>query len=212
MSDQGHNVVQAPGQHPAGCDPAHSPSVHFRTQPVAPLARQLHDEHKARHALWEAQGRQLQEELAKPAKPKALPPPDPSIIAANAAIDAAIAEAKRRWDSIVLPPTNNRLRPHRTDQLRKIAAGVADAYRLSFDELVASHGSGRDRRRRGRATARHIARYLIREITGESWPRIGRLFNRDTSCPIHSWRWVKNRMNKDPAFAEKVWSIRSILQ
>lgn len=54
------------------------------------------------------------------------------------------------------------------------------------------------------ANARHIAIYLIRNITEMSLPNIGKLFNRDHATVIASIDNVENRMAKFPQFETEI--------
>lgn len=55
------------------------------------------------------------------------------------------------------------------------------------------------------AWIRQIAMYLTREITGRSYPEIGRAFgNRDHTTVIHAVRLVKKRIAEDPQVAEEI--------
>lgn len=48
------------------------------------------------------------------------------------------------------------------------------------------------------AHARHVAVYITREITGDSWKHIGALFgNRDHTSMMHGYRKIRELMNRD---------------
>ncbi|MCW5937089.1 MAG: chromosomal replication initiator protein DnaA [Fimbriimonadaceae bacterium] len=48
------------------------------------------------------------------------------------------------------------------------------------------------------AHARHVAVYVTREITGDSWKHIGALFgNRDHTSVMHGYRKIREMMNRD---------------
>jgi len=56
--------------------------------------------------------------------------------------------------------------------------------------------------------ARHIAVYLIREITEMSYPNIGKLFDRDHATVMASLDVVKKRITADPLFAMDIENMK----
>ena len=52
--------------------------------------------------------------------------------------------------------------------------------------------------------ARQVAMYLVRELCGWTFPRIGISFKRDHSTVIHSCNIVAARMRQNPQFARLV--------
>ena len=62
------------------------------------------------------------------------------------------------------------------------------------------------------STARKVAIYLIRELTGLSLDDIGQLFSgRDHTTVMYSTRQAESQIERDPAFAETVREIRTNL-
>lgn len=61
--------------------------------------------------------------------------------------------------------------------------------------------------------ARWIAMYLAREITGRSFPEIGRMFgNRDHTTVMHACRRMAERIEREPELTVLVDSIRRGLE
>lgn len=61
--------------------------------------------------------------------------------------------------------------------------------------------------------ARWIAMYLAREMTGRSFPEIGRMFgDRDHTTVMHACRRMAERVQREPELAVLVDSIRRGLQ
>jgi chromosomal replication initiator protein len=57
--------------------------------------------------------------------------------------------------------------------------------------------------------ARHVAMYLVRDLTGQSYPAIGRRFgNRDHTSVMHAVRRIGGLIERDAALAEQVAAIR----
>ena len=59
----------------------------------------------------------------------------------------------------------------------------------------------------GIATARHVAIYLIRELTDLSLPAIGRIFSRDHTTIMNSYDTVKKRFEQNPSFEKEVKTL-----
>lgn len=69
------------------------------------------------------------------------------------------------------------------------------------------------RRTKNIAAARHIAMFLCREITGHSYPEIGRLFGgRDHSTAIHAYKCVDKKAREDQNYSLELESIRNSLR
>ena|SRR5437879_5960954 len=68
------------------------------------------------------------------------------------------------------------------------------------------------RTRRVRAVeARHLAMYLARELTGWSWPQLGRLFDRNHATVIYGHRVIARRCAASPEFARLIQSFKAQL-
>ena len=76
----------------------------------------------------------------------------------------------------------------------KVFSAVFNKYNISKEELIGS------KRNKDIAYARHIAIYLIREITEMSFPNLGRLFNRDHTTVMNSCDLIAAKVAKDPLF------------
>ena len=58
------------------------------------------------------------------------------------------------------------------------------------------------------ALVRYIAMYLTRELTGLSFPEIGRAFNRDHSTVMHGCGIIKRRSGRDSMFAAMIAGLK----
>jgi chromosomal replication initiator protein len=58
------------------------------------------------------------------------------------------------------------------------------------------------------AHARHMAVYVTREITGDSWKHIGALFgNRDHTSMMHGYKKIRDMMNRDKELSASVKAL-----
>ena len=62
------------------------------------------------------------------------------------------------------------------------------------------------------AQARHIATYLIREVTEISFPNVGKVINKDSSTVQSSCKNVHNRIIRDPLFASEIEAMIKEIQ
>jgi hypothetical protein len=84
---------------------------------------------------------------------------------------------------------------------------VARHYGVSVIDLVSG------RRTQPLAFIRHIAIYLVRELTALSMPSIGRLFgDRDHTTILHAVRKVQARRERDPAFDATLQKLAAAVQ
>jgi chromosomal replication initiator protein len=87
----------------------------------------------------------------------------------------------------------------RQPDIDEVARAAADHFSLKLSELRSSS------RRRALVTARGVAMYLARQVTGESLHRIGRYFgNRDHTTVMHGCRKTEELVKSDPAIREAV--------
>lgn len=63
-------------------------------------------------------------------------------------------------------------------------------------------------RTRDVATARHVAMWLCRQLTGVSLMAIGRAFQRDHGTVLQAIRNVVNRVDTEPVFAAELLELR----
>ena len=84
----------------------------------------------------------------------------------------------------------------------KIFAAVYKKYNVAKDELVGK------RRNKEIANARHIAVYLIREITEISLPNIGKIFDRDHTTILFSYNTMHDKVNLDPLFSVEMNELK----
>ena len=135
-----------------------------------------------------------------------------SVRALEAALIQVVAYASLRDE----PPTPDlarrllkRLGPERTQEPCTVAAildATATQFGVGTDSLLA-----RDRRP-AVTRARKVAMYLARELTGQSFPEIGRGFGgRDHSTVLHAVRSVSTEVTRDPELATTVNNLRARL-
>ncbi len=80
---------------------------------------------------------------------------------------------------------------------------ILDVVRLDF-RLPANFDFSTKDNRGHVCIARHVAAYLLRELSGWPFPRIGISFKRDHSTIVHSYEVVARRMRQNPQFARLV--------
>ncbi len=78
--------------------------------------------------------------------------------------------------------------------LEKSFAAVSKKYGISKEEIIGK------KRTKEIMQARHVAVYLIREITEISFPTIAKLFGKDYSTIHSSYEWVKKKIIQSPLF------------
>jgi len=89
----------------------------------------------------------------------------------------------------------------------EIIEQVADYYRLTEDDLLSRS------RKQEIAKARQIAMYLCRELTDDSYSRIGTRFGgRDHSTVIHAYRKIEEEREDDPDLKEDLSALESRLR
>ena len=92
------------------------------------------------------------------------------------------------------------------NSIGKIQNCVAKYYNLSIDDLKGK------KRNAIISKARHIAFYLCRMMTEESYDKIGLEFgNRDHSTAIHSFEKIKNDIEKDKQLGNEIMEIKSLI-
>ena len=85
--------------------------------------------------------------------------------------------------------------------LKAVLQGAAAYDRISVAELA-----GRDQSRR-MSRARQRAIYLARQLTGRSFPQIGRAFGRHHTAMLYAVRQVKTRLAVDANEREQIGSL-----
>jgi chromosomal replication initiator protein len=88
----------------------------------------------------------------------------------------------------------------------KIFAAVFKKYNIPKEELTGKKQS------KEIATARHVANYLIREITEMSFPNVGKIFGRDHTTAISSIKKVQKMIVTDPIFAADIENMKKEIQ
>ena len=84
----------------------------------------------------------------------------------------------------------------------KIFAAIFKKYNVSKEDLVGQ------KRNKEIATARHVAIYLLREVTEISFPNIGKVIGKDPSTVQTSYKLVKNRLIREPLFAADIEALQ----
>ncbi len=88
----------------------------------------------------------------------------------------------------------------------KIFAAVYKKFGIPKEELVGK------KRTKEIAKVRHIAVYLIHEITEMSYPNIGKIFERDHSTVMSSLDVVKKTIAADPLYAADIENIKKEIE
>jgi chromosomal replication initiator protein len=89
----------------------------------------------------------------------------------------------------------------------EIIEQVADYFRLTEDDLLSRS------RKQEIAKARQIAMYLCRELTDDSYSRIGTRFGgRDHSTVIHAYRKIEEEREEDPDLQDELSALESRLR
>ena len=89
--------------------------------------------------------------------------------------------------------------------VKTIQQVVAAAYGLTLIDMLAH------RQHRQLVRPRHVAMYLARELTTQSMPQIGRLFERrDHTTVLHACRKMDKFMAADPEFAKQVEALKAL--
>ena len=85
----------------------------------------------------------------------------------------------------------------------KIFAAVTKKYEITREEIVGT------KRSKEIVNARHVATYLIREVTELSFARIGKIFGgKDHTSVLYSCNWVQDHMLKNPLFHSDIEMLR----
>lgn len=88
----------------------------------------------------------------------------------------------------------------------KIFAAVYKKFDIPKEELVGK------KRTKEIAKVRHIAIFLIREITEMSYPNIGKIFEKDHSTVMSSLEVVKRTIAADPLYAADIEAIKKEIE
>jgi chromosomal replication initiator protein len=86
----------------------------------------------------------------------------------------------------------------------KIFAAAVKKYNVPREELTGQ------KRTKEIMNARHVAIFLMREITELSTGRIGDIFGgRDHSTVMSSCKWVKTKMAREPLFTADIEALKN---
>jgi DnaA-like protein len=88
---------------------------------------------------------------------------------------------------------------------RDVMAVVAHEHGVTIKQL---RGRQRDQRL---SQVRMLAMYLCREVTGLSYPLLGKIFYRDHSTVVHGCQMIQARCRKHPHFAAATARLKSQL-
>ncbi len=86
--------------------------------------------------------------------------------------------------------------------LEKIFAATSKKYSVTKEEILGK------KRTKEIMQARHVAVYLIREITEISFPTIGKMFGKDHSTTHASYEWVKKKIIQSPLFDADIEALK----
>ncbi len=94
-----------------------------------------------------------------------------------------------------------------TVSVDRILQEVAEYYKVLPKEIRSK------KRHKTLVTARHIAVYLIRDLTQKSYPEIGReLGGRDHSTAIYSFKLIEERLESDPEISADIGFLKKKLE
>lgn len=88
----------------------------------------------------------------------------------------------------------------------KVIAKVARKYEVSIEDIKGQ------KRTKQIATARHVAVYLIRELTNMSLPQMGKYFGRDHATILSSYNKIQEEIKKDALFDLEIKELLNELQ
>lgn len=90
-------------------------------------------------------------------------------------------------------------------RIASVQVAVARYYGSKLDEMLS------DVRQREVAWPRQVAMYLARELTGQSYPLIGKWFHRDHSTVLHGVRQVARRAEKSQTLRKELDTLMKML-
>ncbi|MBQ9246423.1 chromosomal replication initiator protein DnaA [bacterium] len=82
---------------------------------------------------------------------------------------------------------------------------VASYYNISVEDIKSTNRSAKT------AYARQVAIYLAKELTGESFPNVGKCFNRKHTTVIYSHKEVKTNIAKDRNLANDINELTNLI-
>ena len=86
---------------------------------------------------------------------------------------------------------------------KQIIENISKRYGISVDDITGK------KRTKEIVQVRHIAIYIIREVTGMSLENIGKIFGRDHTTILYSMDVINTRMEKDTSFEYEINNIRN---
>lgn len=90
--------------------------------------------------------------------------------------------------------------------VEKILNRVAQKYEVSVESIKGT------RRTKSIVQARHVAIYLIRELTAMSFPQLGKLFSKDHSSVMSSYNKIEEAIKKEDPFALEIRELQRAIK
>jgi hypothetical protein len=113
-----------------------------------------------------------------------------------------IAQLSAKLEAIVREDDTPLVVPSR---LKPIIRAVAKHYDVPLGDLVSC------RRTRGIVRPRHVAMYLAKELTGHTFPMIGRAFAREHSTVVHAYGQIAALRLQDPKLDAEIRQLTMLL-
>ena len=88
-----------------------------------------------------------------------------------------------------------------SDTIERIIDCVSRRYNISVDEIM-----GKSRKKETK-TARNVAMYIVRSVTGASLPQIGQVFDRDHSTVHSNISMIEQEISSDPVLEATIGEI-----
>ena len=88
-----------------------------------------------------------------------------------------------------------------SDTIERIIDCVSRRYNISVDEIM-----GKSRKKETK-TARNVAMYVVRSVTGASLPQIGQVFDRDHSTVHSNISMIEQEISSDPVLEATIGEI-----
>lgn len=99
------------------------------------------------------------------------------------------------------------------DTTRSILQIICDTYSTPYNPLtLAQLLEKRKRAKKGQdlSTPKHVAAYVLRKVTGRSFPKIGEILGgRHHTVIMYSCRWVEEKMAEDETFKRRVEDLEA---
>jgi chromosomal replication initiation ATPase DnaA len=111
---------------------------------------------------------------------------------------------ERAWAAEIMGVVDGTPSPRRRPRIVDIQATTARHFGVRLADMLAEGRTSRI------TVPRHVAMYLVRELTLKSHSAIGRMFaGRDHSTVLYAIRGIEARLSDDPELADRVARIRA---